>query len=76
MKIYNLDTRRFMKRVAQSKGDVYLHLADGNLCNLKQDCMASALFESMDMPEEGIEVSFSDTQDVSCFFQYLMETAC
>ena len=75
MKIYNLDTKRFMKRVAQSKGEVYLRLPDGNLCNLKQDSSASALFGSMEMPEEGIEVTFSDTQDASCFFRYLIETA-
>ena len=72
MKIYNLDTKRFMKRVAQSKGEVYLHLPDGNLCNIKQDSSASALFGSMEKPEEGIEFTFSDTHDASFNLRYLI----
>lgn len=75
MKVYNLDTKKFMNHVAQSRGEVYLRMADGNVYNLKQDCAASALFGSMAMPEEGIEVSFSDTQDATCFFRYLIETS-
>ncbi len=47
MKIYRMNTERFMNRVAESRGDVYLRLADGSLCDLKHDRLASALFRTM-----------------------------
>jgi hypothetical protein len=75
MKIYRMNTERFMNRVAESRGDVYLRLADGSLCDLKHDRLASALFRTMEMPEEGIELTFTEAKDVSCILQYITEAA-
>ena len=37
LRIQYLDKDRFMRQVAASKGSVYLHLDNGETCDLKQD---------------------------------------
>ena len=40
LRIQYLDKDRFMRQVAASKGSVYLHLDNGETCDLKQDSAA------------------------------------
>lgn len=75
MKIYRMDTERFMNHIAASRGNVYLRLSDGSLCDLKHDRMASALFRTMEIPGSGIELIFSEAQDIPCVLQYVTEAA-
>ena len=44
LRIQYLDKDRFMRQVAASKGSVYLHLDNGETCDLKQDSAATELF--------------------------------
>ena len=37
LRIQYLDKDRFMRQVAASKGSVYLHLDNGETCDLKKD---------------------------------------
>ena len=47
LRIQYLDKDRFMRQVAASKGSVYLHLDNGETCDLKQDSAATELFQMM-----------------------------
>lgn len=75
MRIYRMNTKRFMNRIKESKGNVYLRLPDGSLCDLKHDHAVNALFQIMEIPEKGIELMFSEAQDISCVLQYITEAA-
>ena len=47
LRIQYLDKDRFMRQVAASKGSVYLHLDNGETCDLKKDSAATELFQMM-----------------------------
>lgn len=50
LRIQYLDKDRFIRQVAASKGSVYLHLDNGETCDLKQDSAATELFQMMKAP--------------------------
>ena len=50
LRIQYLDKDRFMRQVAASKGSVYLHLDNGETCDLKKDSAATELFQMMKAP--------------------------
>ena len=50
LRIQYLDKDRFMRQVAASKGSVYLHLDNGETCDLKKDSATTELFQMMNAP--------------------------
>lgn len=75
LRICCMNKDRFMDCVEHCEGNVYLHLADGGQCNLKQNSTASALIRLLDMPKTGLEIDCSAPEDMPRFMQYLMEAA-
>ena len=73
LRIQYLDKDRFMRQVAASKGSVYLHLDNGDTCDLKQDTTAAEMLQMMDAPKKGFAISLSDPSDISGFLHYMME---
>ena len=67
LRIQYLDKDRFMQQVAASRGSVLLHLANGETCDLKKDNAATELFQMMDAPSKGFDISVTDPADVSGF---------
>ncbi|EEU97086.1 hypothetical protein FAEPRAA2165_01312, partial [Faecalibacterium duncaniae] len=60
LRIQYLDKDRFMQQVAASRGSVLLHLANGETCDLKKDSAATELFQMMDAPSKGFDISVTD----------------
>lgn len=73
LRIQYLDKDRFMRQVAASKGSVYLHLDNGETCDLKQDSAATELFQMMNAPSKGFSISVADPADVTGFLHYMLE---
>ena len=65
LRIQYLDKDRFMQQVAASRGSVLLHLANGETCDLKKDNAATELFQMMDAPSKGFDISVTDPADVT-----------
>ena len=53
LRIQYLDKDRFMRQVAASKGSVYLHLDNGETCDLKQDSATTAVPDD-ECPRQGL----------------------
>ena len=64
LRIQYLDKDRFMQQVAASRGSVLLHLANGETCEL---------FQMMDAPSKGFDISVTDPADVTGFLHYMLE---
>ena len=60
LRIQYLDKDRFMRQVAASKGSVYLHLDNGETCDLKKDSATTELFQMMNAPAKGFSISVAD----------------
>ena len=60
LRIQYLDKDRFMRQVAASKGSVYLHLDNGETCDLKKDSATTELFQMMNAPTKGFSISVAD----------------
>ena len=73
LRIQYLDKDRFMRQVAASKGSVYLHLDNGDTCDLKQDTAAAEMLQMMDAPKKGFSISVADPADVTGFLHYMLE---
>jgi hypothetical protein len=73
LRIQYLDKDRFMQQVAASRGSVLLHLANGETCDLKKDNAATELFQMMDAPSKGFDISVTDPADVTGFLHYMLE---
>lgn len=73
LRIQYLDKDRFFRQVAASKGSVYLHLANGRTCDLKQDSTAAELLQMMNAPSKGFDISVDDPADVTGFLHYMLE---
>ena len=73
LRIQYLDKDRFMQQVAASRGSVLLHLANGETCDLKKDSAATELFQMMDAPSKGFDISVTDPADVTGFLRYMLE---
>ena len=73
LRIQYLDKDRFMHQVAASKGSVYLHLDNGETCDLKKDSAATELFQMMNAPAKGFSISVADPADVTGFLHYMLE---
>mgnify|MGYP001024687178 CR=1 FL=1 len=73
LRIQYLDKDRFMRQVAASKGSVYLHLDNGETCDLKKDSAATELFQMMKAPAKGFSISVADPADVTGFLHYMLE---
>ena len=73
LRIQYLDKDRFMRQVAASKGSVYLHLDNGETCDLKQDSATTELFQMMNAPAKGFSISVADPADVTGFLHYMLE---
>ena len=65
LRIQYLDKDRFMRQVAASKGSVYLHLDNGETCDLKKDSATTELFQMMNAPAKGFSISVADPADVT-----------
>lgn len=75
LRIQYLDKDRFMQQVAASRGSVLLHLANGETCDLKKDNAATELFQMMDAPSKGFDISVTDPADVTGFLHCLRPAA-
>ena len=73
LRIQYLDKDRFMQQVAASRGSVLLHLDNGETCDLKKDSAATELFQMMNAPSKGGDISVTDPAEVSGFLQERME---
>ena len=73
LRIQYLDKDRFMRQVAASKGSVYLHLDNGDTCDLKQDTTAAEMLQMMDAPKKGFDITVTDPADVTGFLRYMLE---
>lgn len=69
LRIQYLDKDRFMQQVAASRGSVLLHLDNGETCDLA----ATELFQMMDAPSKGFDISVTDPADVTGFLHYMLE---
>ena len=69
LRIQYLDKDRFMQQVAASHGSVLLHLDNGETCDLKKDNAATELFQMMDAPSKGFDISVTDPADVTGFLR-------
>ena len=63
LRIQYLDKDRFMQQVAASRGSVLL----------KKDSAATELFQMMDAPSKGFDISVTDPADVTGFLHYMLE---
>lgn len=69
------DAENFLNVVANSRGQVLLHLPDNSRCDLKQDNTARQLLRIMRPSPEGLCVSLSDARDVPAFLDYMIGSA-
>ena len=67
LRIQYLDKDRFMRQVAASKGSVYLHLDNGETCDLKKDSATTELFQMMNAPAKGFALLFYRMQRLMAF---------
>ena len=47
--------------------------ANGETCDLKKDNAATELFQMMDAPSKGFDISVTDPADVTGFLHYMLE---
>ena len=73
LRIQYLDKDRFTQQVAASRGSVLLHLANGETCDLKKGSAATELFQMMDGPSKGFDISVSEPAGVTGFVHYMVE---
>lgn len=72
MKLMNLkNVDKFVNLVEQSKGDVVLHLEDGNDVNLKKDKNAAEILKFVN-PHATLDLTVKDPDDSMRFVQYMM----
>lgn len=69
------DAENFLNVVEHSRGQVLLHLPDGERCDLKRDHTAQQLLRVMRPSREGLCVSLSDARDVPAFLEYMIGSA-
>ena len=73
LRIEYFDKERFMRQLSASHGSVLLHLDNGKTCDLKKDSAATELFQMMDAPSKGFDISVTDPADVTGFLHYMLE---
>ena len=73
LRIEYFDKERFMRQLSASHGSVLLHLDNGKTCDLKKDNAATELFQMMDAPSKGFDISVTDPADVTGFLRYMLE---
>lgn len=69
------DAEDFLNVVANSRGQVLLHLPDNTSCDLKRDNTARQLLRLMNPGRDGLCISLSDTRDVPAFLEYIIGSA-
>ena len=69
------DTKRFLKLVNKSCGEVMLHMPDGSKHDLKHSTDAHQMVDAVKSKGTGVNISLSDHRDVSPFIQYMAEAA-
>lgn len=69
------DTKQFLNLVNKNRGDVLLHMPDGNKLDLKRSNDAQQVLETVKSKAAGVEISLSDHRDVKPFIQYMTEAA-
>ena len=73
LRIEYFDKERFMRQLSASHGSVLLHLDNGKTCDLKKDNAATELFQMMDAPSKGFDISVTAPADVTGFLHYMLE---
>ncbi len=68
------DADRFLKVVEKSAGRVFLHLPDDTLVDLKEDHTAQQLLRAMDLGQNGLRFSLSESSDLPEFIRYMAES--
>lgn len=69
------NTDKFLNMVAQSCGNVMLHLLDGSMCDLKQSNIARQFIRMMSIGKDGLRITLSKENDISSFIRYMQESA-
>ena len=69
------DTEKFLEVASKSRGDIFLHLPDGSLCDLKHSHVAQQVLKAMEPGREGLKLSLSSGEDVPAFLRYMQEAA-
>lgn len=69
------DTNQFLKLVHKSRGEVLLRMPDGIRRDLKHSSDARQILETVQSAKAGVEISFSDHNDMKPFIRYMMEAA-
>lgn len=74
MKLFSIpDTASFLELVEKSRGDVTLHLPDGDQVDLKRSHAARQLLRLIRPGQSGLDIRLSDSADMPGFMQYMME---
>lgn len=73
IRILNPNKETLMQNIDACEGQVFLNLSDGTACDLKSDPVAVRLFQTLDIPKEGISISLSNPNDFSRFVRYMMD---
>jgi hypothetical protein len=68
------DMRRFLSLVQECRGPVGLCLADGTVCDLKSDPVASQLLLFVQPPQTKLRLRVPDPCDRDRFLRYLLES--
>lgn len=75
LKIHKMpNAEKFISLVEESSGDVMLHTPDGSRFSLKENQTAKRMFRVMQPGQDGIFISFSNSEDVPAFLRYFIET--
>ncbi len=70
------DADRFLEVVEKSAGRVFLHLPDDTLVDLKEDRTAQQLLRAMNLGQNGLRFSLSESSDLPEFIRYMAESCC
>lgn len=73
IRILNPNKETLMQNIDACEGQVFLNLSDGTACDLKSDPVAVRLFQTLDIPKEGISISLSNPNDFPRFVRYMMD---
>ncbi len=73
IRILNPNKETLMQNIDACEGPVFLNLSDGTACDLKSDPVAVRLFNTLEIPKEGISLTLSDPKDFDRFVRYLMD---
>ncbi len=68
------DADRFWEVVEKSAGRVFLHLPDDTLVDLKEDHTAQQLLRAMNLGQNGLRFSLSESSDLPEFIRYMAES--